>query len=89
MHARLCRRLGRGERWFLDLSGCLGWLSSVDGWCVQFGHGGFGQVAAVADLPLFVGLDEHGADETGDGLRVGEDPDHVGSALDLTVEPLD
>ena len=30
-----------------------------------------------------------GADQTGDGLAVGEDLDHIGAALDLPVEPLD
>ena len=33
-------------------------------------------------------LGEHGADEAEQGGRVGEDPDDVGAASDLPVEPL-
>jgi hypothetical protein len=31
---------------------------------------------------------EHGADEAGDGVAVGEDADDVGAAADLGVESL-
>jgi hypothetical protein len=50
-------------------------------------HGGFGQVAAVVDLPFVVGVGEDGADQTDHGVLVGEDPDHPGSAFDLLVDP--
>jgi hypothetical protein len=55
---------------------------------VELGHGAFGEVAAVADLPLVVGLDQHGPGQPEQRLGVGEHPDHVGVALDLLVEPL-
>jgi len=38
--------------------------------------------------PLIVPLGQHGADQAGDGLTVGEDFDDVGAA-DLAVEPLE
>src|SRR6476619_7470473 len=38
---------------------CLLWV----GWCGEGGHGAFGQVATVADLPLVVGLDQQGTRE--------------------------
>ena len=34
-------------------------------------------------------LEQDGADEPDDGVVVGEDAHHLGSALDLTVDPLD
>jgi hypothetical protein len=37
--------------------------------------------------PLVVLLGEDGADEADDGVAAGEDPDHVGAAADLLVEP--
>jgi len=49
---------------------------------------GFGQVAAVAGLPLVVCLDQHRAGEAEQCRLVGEDADHVGPALDLLVQPL-
>ena len=45
------------------------------------------EVAAALD-PLVVLLGEDGADEAGQGVAVGEDPDDVGAAFDLAVEPL-
>jgi hypothetical protein len=54
----------------------------------EFGHGTFGKVAAVEDLPLIV---EFGHDRSGQpvhGGRVGEDLDHIGPPFDLPVEPL-
>jgi hypothetical protein len=38
--------------------------------------------------PLVVLLGQHGADEADQGVAAGEDPDHVGAAADLPVEPL-
>ena len=55
----------------------------------EVSEGGFGQVAAFAVLPLFVLLEQDGADQAGDGLPVGEDLHDVGAALDLAVEALD
>ena len=37
--------------------------------------------------PFVVLLGEDGADEAGDGVAVGEDPDDVGAAADLPVQP--
>jgi hypothetical protein len=48
----------------------------------------FGGVAAVADLPRVVGLDEHRLGQPEQGLGVGEYPHDVGAAVDLLVEPL-
>jgi hypothetical protein len=41
---------------------------------VELCHGAFGEVAPFGDGPLVVDLDEDGADESGDGVFVGEDP---------------
>ena len=48
-----------------------------------------GAEVAACDLPLVVLLGEDGADQADDGVAVREDPDHVGAALDLLVEPLE
>ena len=42
------------------------------------------EVAAALD-PLVVLLGEDGADEAGQGVAVGEDPDDVGAAADLVA----
>jgi len=42
---------------------------------------------AAAFGPFVVLFGQHGADETDDGVAVGEDPDGVGTAADLFVEP--
>jgi len=55
------------------------------GW-VQCGHGGFREVAAVGDLPLVVGFDEHTGGQAQQRLGVGEDADNVGAAADFAVE---
>jgi hypothetical protein len=39
------------------------------------------------ELPLVVGFEEHGADQSDDGPFVGEDTDDVGSPLDLLLYP--
>ena len=54
----------------------------------ELGHGGLREVAPFGDLPLVVGLDDHGGDQPVDGGVVGEDADDVGAPLDLAVEPL-
>jgi hypothetical protein len=56
---------------------------------VDLGHGAFGEVAAVGDLPFVVGVDEDGADESDDGGFVGEDADDAGSAFDFFVNTFD
>jgi hypothetical protein len=51
------------------------------------GHGAFGEVSAVADLPFVVHVGEDGADEVGDSGFVREDPHDPGPSLDLFVDP--
>jgi hypothetical protein len=53
---------------------------------VDLGHGAFGEVAAVGDLPLVVHVGQDGADEADHGWLVGEDPHHPGAAFDLLVD---
>ena len=55
----------------------------------QQGHRSLRQVAPIGHLPLVVGLDHHRGDQALDGGVVGEDPDHVGAALDLSMEALE
>jgi hypothetical protein len=55
---------------------------------VEQGHGGLRQVAAVGDLPLVVGLDEHARGQPQDRGFAGEDAYDVGATLDLLVQPL-
>jgi hypothetical protein len=55
---------------------------------LEQGHGGFGEVAAVGDLPFVVDLDQDRAGQPQQGFGVGEDADDVGAALDLLVQPL-
>ena len=38
--------------------------------------------------PFVVLLGQHRADQAGDGIAVGEDPDYIGAATDLLVQPL-
>jgi hypothetical protein len=45
------------------------------------------EVAAVADLPFIVDFDQHRSGEAEQSGRVGEDPDDVGAAFDLLVDP--
>ena len=54
---------------------------------VKQGHGSFGKVAAFADLPFIVGFHKDGTGEAEQRLRVGEDTDNVGAALDFLVQP--
>ena len=46
-------------------------------------------VAGPLHRPLIVLFEQDGADQTDDGVLVGEDADDVGASLDLAVEPLD
>jgi hypothetical protein len=55
--------------------------------CAGAGQHVEGEVAASFD-PFVVLFGEHGADEAGDGVAVGEDADDVGAAADLGVESL-
>jgi hypothetical protein len=41
---------------------------------VELGHGGFGEVAAVGDLPFVVHVGQHSADEADDGGSLGKIP---------------
>lgn len=50
------------------------------------GHGSLGEVAALGELPLVVGLDQHTGREPEQGGGVGEDPDHIGPALEVGVD---
>ena len=59
----------------------LGVVEGVD----EFAHGGFGEVAAFAVLPFLVLFLQDSADESGDGVTVGEDLDDVGSSFDLSA----
>ena len=43
-------------------------------------------VASALDGPLVVLLQQQGADQTGDGILVGEDTDDLAAPLDLAVE---
>ena len=62
-----------------------GWLVLSIALGAEFGHGVFGEVVALGG-PVVVLFGEHGADEADDRVVVGEDPDHVGAAFDLSVE---
>jgi len=44
---------------------------------------------AVLALPVVVLFEEHGADDADDRLLIREDPDHVGTPLELLVEALE
>ena len=48
-------------------------------------QGDDGHLTGALDRPLVVLLEQDGADEPDDGVLVGEDADHLGSALDLAV----
>jgi hypothetical protein len=43
-------------------------------------------VAAVLDRPFDVLFEQDRADETNDGIFVGEDGNHLGASLDLTID---
>jgi len=53
--------------------------------CAGSGERVEGEVAASLD-PFIVLLGQHGADQSGDGVAVGEDANHVGAAADLLVQ---
>ena len=55
----------------------------------QGGDGFQGHVAGALHSPLVVLFEQDGADESDDGVLVGEDADDLGSAFDLAVEPLE
>jgi hypothetical protein len=62
------------EGFLMSVAGCDCGDSSNITVGVELGHGGFGEVAAVGDLPFVVDVRQHGADEADDGGLVGEDP---------------
>ena len=53
---------------------------------VDLVHAAFGQVAAGEGDPLVVQFEQHGGDQSQEGIVVGEDLDDVGAAFDLAVE---
>jgi hypothetical protein len=55
----------------------------------EFGHGAFGEITAVEDLPLVVEFGQDCGGEPAESRWVGEDLDDVGSSFDLPVQPLD
>ena len=57
------------------------------GRCGQLGHD-FDLHVAVLQLPLVVLLEQHRTDQPDNRGLVGEDPDDIGAAFDLFVEPL-
>jgi hypothetical protein len=52
---------------------------------IEQGYGAVGEVAAVADLPVVVDLDQHRSGEAEQGGWIGKDSDDVGAAFDLPV----
>ena len=76
---------GSGGQEEFGAGGLDGLVEDVD----EFAHGDVGEVAAFAVGPFLVLLLQHGADQTGDGVAVGEDLDDVGAAFDLPVESFD
>ena len=60
-----------------------------DGIIADGGDGFQRHVAGALHGPFVVLLHQDGADETDDGVVVGEDVDDVGAALDLAVESFD
>src|SRR5918998_6010793 len=68
-----------------------GHLLAVGGGVGDGGEAGAGQdveaEVAASFGPLVVLLSEDGADQADQGVAVGEDPDDVGAATDLTVQP--
>src|SRR5215212_4505739 len=55
----------------------------------EYGHGAFGEIAAIGDLPFIVHVGQDGADKSDYGGLFGEDADHAGAAFDLLVDPLE
>jgi hypothetical protein len=64
------------------------WLILLDLLGAEEGHG-LNLHVTTLQLPVVVVLEQHGANEIGDAVLVGEDTDDVGSPLDLLVEPLE
>jgi hypothetical protein len=66
---RVAMRVGVGSRCREELGG-----GHLLGGCGTQGHGGLREVAAVADLPLVMGFDQHGPGQPYWRLRVREHP---------------
>jgi hypothetical protein len=60
-----------------------------DGIIADGGYAFQRHVAGALDGPFVVLLEEDGADEADHGSFVGENPDHLGSALHLAVQALE
>jgi hypothetical protein len=59
----------------------------LDEWIIAQRSDGFQcHIARPIDRPFIVLLEQDGADQTGNGVVIGEDADDFGAALDLTVE---
>jgi hypothetical protein len=70
-----------------DLIGAVGWFGRFG--VGQLGHGFFGEVAAVDDLPFVVDFAEDRAGEPEQRGGVGEDADDVGASFDFPVDAFD
>ena len=57
-------------------------------WAEHLAHGLDAHVA-VLELPLVIGLEQHGADQADDGGLGGKDADHVGAPLHFLVQALE
>jgi hypothetical protein len=56
-------------------------------WILAQRSDGFqGHLAGALHRPFNVLLEQDGADQAGDGVRVGEDADDIGAVLDLAIE---
>lgn len=66
-------------------SGCHG--RQADGCIIADGAESFQAHVAPLHRPFVVLLEQDGTDQANDRGLVGEDPDHIGAALDLPVQP--
>jgi hypothetical protein len=79
--------LGWVRHLLFGLIGAVGWFGRFG--VGEQGHGFFGEVAAVADLPFVVDLAEDRTGEPEQRGGVGEDTDDVGASFDLPVDTFD
>lgn len=56
---------------------------------VHLGNGFQSHILGALDGPLIVLLKQQRADESGDGILVGQDADDLGAPFDLAIETLD
>jgi len=69
------------------VSGCQG-RQADDGIIAERGDGFQGHVTGSLDGPFVVLFEQDGADQSNQGVLIGEDADHVGTAFHLLVEAL-